>query len=380
MNLETTIDTRLWAAVQAAYEAGNYTGAILDSVHFLSDLIRNKSGLDSDGQSLVGTAFGGQDPIVKVNSLQTESDRDGQKGVEFLLRGLYTAIRNPRSHEKRSDSIETADVLLMFISYIVGLIDKSRSPFDTDQIIGKVFDRHFAQTEKYADLIVLKIPSRKRLEVLIQVFRRRAEGNGKSIVLFTYAVLKTLGPEDQATFWQTVSDALESAQSDAEYRTAIQIAQQGWANLTELAKIRAEHRLIESIKEGEYDDNQGSLVNGSLGTWALGIGENFSMGQELANALTSRLASENLRARNYVLKYFIRLLHALSPSPPWQAINSLRKGLRDHDKGVYDALSFLTDDPWENALDENDDWGKQLAKAYKEFQPHQEITDEAIPF
>src|ERR1017187_9139148 len=112
MNLQTSISARLWAAVQTTYEAGNYTGAILDSIYFLSDLIRNKSGLDSDGNALVGAAFGGANPIIKVNPLQTDTDRDEQRGIEQLLRGVYTAIRNPRSHDKRSDSAEQADVIV----------------------------------------------------------------------------------------------------------------------------------------------------------------------------------------------------------------------------------------------------------------------------
>jgi uncharacterized protein (TIGR02391 family) len=154
MSLSGSIDERLWAAVQAAYDTGNYSGAIVDSVFYLSELIRNKSGLDSDGNALIGSAFGGQNPIIKVNSLYTESERDEQRGIEQLLRGIYTAIRNPRSHEKRTDSAETADILITFIGWVASLIDKSKSPFDTQQIIGSVFDRHFAQNERYADLLV----------------------------------------------------------------------------------------------------------------------------------------------------------------------------------------------------------------------------------
>src|SRR3982751_2148222 len=121
MSLQTTLDPRLWAAIKHTYLAQNYTGAILDSIHFLSDLIRDKSGLDSDGHVLIGNALGGQNPIVKINSLQTESERDEQRGLEFLLRGVYTGIRNPRSHEKWSDSAQIADALIPFINYLTRL-------------------------------------------------------------------------------------------------------------------------------------------------------------------------------------------------------------------------------------------------------------------
>src|ERR1700723_1018020 len=100
LNLSSVISERLWLAVRGTYEVGNYSGAILDSIYFLSDVIRDKSGLESDGLQLVGAAFSGANPIVKVNSLHSPSDQDEQKGVHFLLMGLYSAIRNPRSHGK----------------------------------------------------------------------------------------------------------------------------------------------------------------------------------------------------------------------------------------------------------------------------------------
>lgn len=200
MSLSTNMDPRLWASLQNAYEAGNFTSAILDSIHFLSELIRNKSGLDSNGNNLVGAAFGGQNPIIQVNAGYTESQKDEQRGTEQLLRGLYTAIRNPRSHEKRTDPCETADVVINFVNNLVGVIDKSRSAFDKQDIVGRVFDKHFAHTDKYADLIVERVPQRKRLEVLLDVFEHRGEGNTKNIVFFVKAVLRTLDEEEQKNF------------------------------------------------------------------------------------------------------------------------------------------------------------------------------------
>ena len=82
MNLETRLDSRLWEAIQSSYEARNYTAAIIDAVYFLSDLIRGKTGLESDGAALAGEAFGGKSPKLRVNKLQSESDWGVQRGVE----------------------------------------------------------------------------------------------------------------------------------------------------------------------------------------------------------------------------------------------------------------------------------------------------------
>jgi hypothetical protein len=51
-------------------------------MHYLSDILREKSGTDGDGHKLVGKVLGGSSPILRVNKLQTESERDVQRGLE----------------------------------------------------------------------------------------------------------------------------------------------------------------------------------------------------------------------------------------------------------------------------------------------------------
>jgi uncharacterized protein (TIGR02391 family) len=123
MNLETRIELRLWEYIKGQYENGNYKGAILDSIFFLGDLIREKTGLEGDGVQLVGQAFGGKVPVLKVNKLQSESDRNIQTGIEQILRGIFLSIRNPRSHEKSVDTIEDAEAIIVFVNYLLGIIN-----------------------------------------------------------------------------------------------------------------------------------------------------------------------------------------------------------------------------------------------------------------
>jgi uncharacterized protein (TIGR02391 family) len=78
MNIETRIDERLWDAIRSSYGNRNYTGAIQDSMYFQGDLIRERSGLEGDGVALAGQAFGGRSPILKVNKLKTESEKNGE--------------------------------------------------------------------------------------------------------------------------------------------------------------------------------------------------------------------------------------------------------------------------------------------------------------
>jgi uncharacterized protein (TIGR02391 family) len=110
VNLETRLDKRLWEAIQISYGNRTYSGAILDAMYLLTGLIREKSGVEGDGAALVGQAFGGASPLIKVNRLQTESEINVQRGVEQLLRGLYQGIRNPQSHDKHAQRIGMCSV------------------------------------------------------------------------------------------------------------------------------------------------------------------------------------------------------------------------------------------------------------------------------
>ena len=100
MNLQPLIQQGLWGAVSSTYGAENFSHAILDAIHYLTDVLRDKSGLDSDGVRLVGDALGGSAPKVRVNRLQTQTERDVQDGLQQMLRGLYLGIRTPEVTSK----------------------------------------------------------------------------------------------------------------------------------------------------------------------------------------------------------------------------------------------------------------------------------------
>lgn len=119
MTIRNEVDIDLWEAIQKNYESENYTGSILDAVFKLTDTIRNKTGLEGDGTGLIGQAFGGDDPRIKLNKLQTNSEKDFQKGIQDILRGIYTGIRNPRSHDAMVDDKLSADAIIVFIKYFV---------------------------------------------------------------------------------------------------------------------------------------------------------------------------------------------------------------------------------------------------------------------
>ena len=65
MNLESRIDPRLWTAVRSNLETRHFTDAVLDAIRFLSDLIRERTDLETDGVVLINAAFGGKAPKLR---------------------------------------------------------------------------------------------------------------------------------------------------------------------------------------------------------------------------------------------------------------------------------------------------------------------------
>lgn len=377
MDLSSSVDERLWLSVRAAYESGNYSGAVLEATYYLSDLIRNKSGLDTDGAQLINDTFAGASPIVRINSLHTQSDRDEQKGVHLLLLGFYTAIRNPRSHEKREDSAETADALICFVNYLAGLIDKARSPFDAEQIIGKVKDPLFGPSSRYADLIVAKIPKRKLQDIAIEVFRSRANVPEKNLTLFFESAIKTLSSEEQTTLWEVASEELESATEESEFISIIRIVKAHWGKITDLARLRTEHLLISSVREGLCASSgyNSKCVGGEFGTWASEISMQMILKNEYATAVINKILSSKQGARAYALQYHIDALRKVSPEPDIRVVKRLNELLAERDGAAFAALWFVgfvdsTDDKWVSALKDN----------YQGYVSSLEINDEDIPF
>ncbi len=115
---------KIWRNTENNYNNENYTGAILDSIHCLSDLIRDKSELELDGVDLARQAFSLKNAKIKINKLQTKSDKNIQEGIQNLIVGIYQLVRNPRSHEKYTDTQEDADSIISMVSYLYGMINQ----------------------------------------------------------------------------------------------------------------------------------------------------------------------------------------------------------------------------------------------------------------
>ena len=56
------------------------------------------TGREADGAGLMTTAFSPSNPVLRLTSMTTQSERDEHQGYMQLYAGAMTGIRNPKAH------------------------------------------------------------------------------------------------------------------------------------------------------------------------------------------------------------------------------------------------------------------------------------------
>lgn len=76
-------------------------GAVFEAVKGLGDRIRLMAGLDLDGSALVSKALEGSAPILVLNGWTSTTEKSEQTGLASVMKGVFSAFRNPAAHEPR---------------------------------------------------------------------------------------------------------------------------------------------------------------------------------------------------------------------------------------------------------------------------------------
>jgi uncharacterized protein (TIGR02391 family) len=86
----------------ALYRDGHYKHAALEAYIRVIDEVKRVSGIPDDGDSLMNRAFGcdKQPPVIQFNSLSTDAERDEQRGIMYLFKGIV-GLRNSKAHSNR---------------------------------------------------------------------------------------------------------------------------------------------------------------------------------------------------------------------------------------------------------------------------------------
>jgi uncharacterized protein (TIGR02391 family) len=373
MAIESSFDSRMWETVGKSYEERNYTAAILDSIQYLGDVVRDKTGLASDGMSLVGEAFGGSKPKLRVNRFETETDKNVQGGIEHLIRGLYKTFRNPRSHEKHIDSQEDANTVLLLVTYLLKVIGQAKSQFEKTSFLERVFDSEFVESDRYAELLAAEIPVKHQFDVLVDIYRKRDTGEAEKLRYIVKALWKIISEEAKSDFAAVVSIDLNTVARDSLQEIIELLDADIWSRCTDAARLRIESILIRSIKDGLYDEEKSECLSGALGTWATNIIHSAVLMSEFQTAVAERLDNADGRASDYIHRYILApLLDAVS-DPNYSLVGALVRGLGRGDQRLQDSLDFITWYEFDSEKDEFTEilsypkWHSKLIDAYENF-------------
>jgi len=106
----------------------NYFHAVLEATKSVASKVRLMTGLNSDGAQLIDDAFGGTNPILKINAFKTDTEKSEQRGFTNLAKGLFGTFRNPTAHAPKIEwNLDEQDALDLFTlaSYVLRRIDNS---------------------------------------------------------------------------------------------------------------------------------------------------------------------------------------------------------------------------------------------------------------
>src|SRR5699024_3133155 len=104
-----------------------------------------------------------------------------------------------RSHDAMHDKKSDADAIIIFINYLLGLIDKSTSSFEEKEFLARVFDPYYVQSTEYSNLLIHEIPKRQRANIAILVILGRERGDRYALNFFLQSLFEQL--EDAELLW-----------------------------------------------------------------------------------------------------------------------------------------------------------------------------------
>lgn len=99
----------------------DYFHACLEATKSIFDRLRALAEATGDGAGLVDAALAlGKSgvPILAINSLRTQTEKDEQTGLANLLKGLNGLYRNPTAHDPRLSRSISEDELLEVLTMV----------------------------------------------------------------------------------------------------------------------------------------------------------------------------------------------------------------------------------------------------------------------
>lgn len=113
-------------ATRDLYRDGYYALAVEQCFKRLNNVVKQLSKSDKDGAGLMHQAFSSTPPLIRLNDLVTQSEKDEQAGYALIMAGCMTGVRNPRAHEDEfADEPRRALELLTLGQHLMDSLDQA---------------------------------------------------------------------------------------------------------------------------------------------------------------------------------------------------------------------------------------------------------------
>ena len=86
-------------SAQKLFDDAHYAQATFEAYKVLDKKVQKAASVRETGVKLMMKAFNENNPLIKLTSLSSISEKDEQVGYKFIFSGSIMAIRNPRGHE-----------------------------------------------------------------------------------------------------------------------------------------------------------------------------------------------------------------------------------------------------------------------------------------
>ena len=110
-----------------------FNSAAREAFVVIENVLREKSGLDLHGFDLATKALKYEadkktgeitkHPLVAINQLKTESERNEQEGIRYMLMGFFQGVRNLYQHNDIGSGVSNALTVLLDASFFLNLLD-----------------------------------------------------------------------------------------------------------------------------------------------------------------------------------------------------------------------------------------------------------------
>lgn len=123
---ERNIHPKLPKIVRKLFDDGYFAQATFEAFKFLDKQVSKVSKSKKSGYALMMEVFSDTSPAIQLTPLSTVSEKDEQKGYQFIFAGSIMAIRNPRGHEHSlADSLEECLDHLSLASLLIRRIEQA---------------------------------------------------------------------------------------------------------------------------------------------------------------------------------------------------------------------------------------------------------------